>query len=320
MTRIGDPLDRLRAASGLLAGAALALLAAAPVSAQSPVDFAPDITAPLGTGPALVVADQQLAHDDAAGGVTGFLILPGTLPGNVEVAGYHHLASGNVLLSVDTTTALPGLPPGAPAAPNDVVEFAPGTGLFSVYFDGAAAGVPANARIDALGANAALDPLLSFDTTVTLPAVGAVDDEDVVSFAAGLFAMVYDGSAAGIGSALDLDGFQPIGFPAGWLLSFDTTGSVGALTFDDEDVLIYDIGLATYAMYFDASLSDPVNWPAADLTALPEPGTLPGLAAGAVLLAACGRRRRDLTTAPGSPSRRAARSTASPPGAGSCTG
>ena len=291
--------------------AVLLLLMPLAAAAQNRVDFAPDITAPLGTGPSLVVNDHNLAHDNATGGVTGFLIPPGVLPANVQIEGYHALATGNTLLVLDTTTALSGLPAGSPAEGRDVVEYAPGTGLFSVFFDGAAAGVPANAQIDALSVNAALDPQLSFETSVTLPGVGPVDDEDVVVYTGGAFAMVYDGSAAGIASALDLDAVQPVA--AGLLVSFDTTGSIGALTFDDEDVLRYDIGLGTYAMYFDASASDPVDWPRADLSALPEPGLLPSLAAGAALLA-------HLTRARGSPSRRAARSTASPPCAGSCRG
>ena len=297
----------------LLAGVALALLAAVSAVAQNRVDFSPDITAPLGATPSLVVNDHDLAHDDAAGGVTGFLIPAGTLPANVEIAAYHPLASGNTLLALDTTTALPGLPPGTPAEPNDVVEYAPGTGLFSVFFDGVAAGVPANAQIDAVSVTAGLDPELSFETSVTLPGGVAVDDEDVVVYTAGIFALAYDGSAAGVASALDVDAAQAVTGPAGWLLSFDTTGTVGAVTFDDEDVIRYDSGLGTYAMYFDASVSDPTNWPSADLNALPEPSAWPGLAAGAALLAL-------LTRAPGSPSRRAARSTASPPCGGSCTG
>jgi hypothetical protein len=276
----------------LFTGVALALLAAAPVAAQ--VGFSPDVTRNLGSGPSLVVADQQVAQQTAAGAVTGFLIPPGTLPANVEVSGYHPLPGGTVLLSVDTTTALPGLPAAAPAEPRDVVEFTPGTGLFAVYFDGTAAGVPGGARIDALSFAAAAGLLLSFDISVALPVVGAVDDEDVVSFAAGSFAMVFDGSAAGIGSALDIDAFQTVtmALPLEFTFSFDTSGSVGGVTFDDEDVLIYnDSSLPTYAMYVDASLADPVDWPPTDLVALPEPATLSGLAAGAALLAGCGRRR-----------------------------
>lgn len=291
MRRIDAPRDRSWAEWRLLASLGLLAFAAAPASSQNAVAFAPDITALLGTGPAAVVGDDDVGLDDASGGVTGFAIPPGTFPANVEVSGYDLLPTGNRLVSVDTTSALPGLPPGTPAEPNDVVEFAPATGLFSVYFDGAAAGVPAGARIDAVAVDAALVLLLSFDTSVALPGVGAVEDEDVVSYTAGVFGMVFDGSAAGIASGLDLDGVDWVGGPPSLLVSFDASGSVGGVTFDDEDALRYALGPGSWAMYFDASLSDPVDWPAADLVALPEPALLPGLAAGAALLAGCGRRR-----------------------------
>lgn len=282
----------LGARLGAFASAALVLIAAAPLSAQNAIGFSPDATAELGSGPTAVVADHDVAHANAAGGVTGFLLPPGTLPANVEVAGYAPLPNGNVLLAVDTITALPGLPAGSPAEPRDVVEFAPATGLFSVYFDGAAAGVPAGAAIDAVSVDSALDLQLSFDTTVALPGSNAVDDEDVVEFSSGAFSLVFDGSAAGVANALDLDAVDLLTAPAGWLISFDTSGNVGGVVFDDEDVLRYDTGTNTYTMYFDASLSDPVDWPAADLVAVPEPATPLGLLAGALVLWACARAKR----------------------------
>ena len=55
----------------LLAGLALALLAAASASAQNAVGFSPDVTKDLGSGPSLVVDDHQVAHQTAAGAVTG---------------------------------------------------------------------------------------------------------------------------------------------------------------------------------------------------------------------------------------------------------
>jgi hypothetical protein len=293
--------------------AGFALLAATSGSAQNRVDFAPDITAALGSSPSLVVNDHNLAHDDAAGGVTGFLIPATTLPANVAIAGYHPLANGNTLLVLATTAALPGLPPVSPAEPRDVVQYDKGTGLFSVLFDGSTAGIPDGARIDALYADPFFDVFFSFDVTVALPGVGVVDDEDVVRYSGGAYTMAFDGSAAGVASGLNLDAAHGMTSPPGLLVSFDASGVVGGVYFDDEDVLRYTTGLGTYAMYFDASLSDPVDWPRANLSALPEPGALTGLVAGAALLAR-------LTRAPGSPSRRAARSTASPPCAGSCTG
>ena len=190
----------------LFAGVALALLAALPVAAQNR-DFAPDITGPSARGPSLVVDDHDLAHDDAAGGVTGFLIPPGTLPANVEIAGYHPLASGNTLLSLDTTTALPGLPAGSPAEPRDVVEYAPGTGDCSRYFLDGVGGRHPSERADRRGERSR--PGSTRDVLVR-------DVGDVARVGRGRrrgrrrllrrhFAIAYDGSAAGVASALDLD-------------------------------------------------------------------------------------------------------------------
>src|SRR5262249_51063496 len=144
--------------------------------------------------------------------------------------------------------------------------------------------VPSNVHIDAISLNSASELQLSFDITAALPGVGPVDDEDVVVYSGGVFAMVYNGSAAGIASALDLDALQAV--PGALLVSFDTSGSVAGVTFDDEDVVSYATGPGTYAMYFDGSASDPVDWPHADLTALPEPSGFAGLTAGVAVLAA----------------------------------
>jgi hypothetical protein len=43
-------------------------------------------------------------------------------------------------------------------------------------------------------------------------------------------------------------------------------------------------------MHFDGSTSDPTDWPAADLVALPEPGFLPSPPSGALALAALRRK------------------------------
>jgi hypothetical protein len=284
----------------LWAGVVLALLSATSAAGQNAVGFTPDVTKDLGSGPSLVVNDHQVAHQAAAGAVTGHLIPAGLLPANVEITGYHPLANGNVLIAVDTTTALPGLPAASPAEPRDVVEYTPATGSFSVFFDGAAAGIPAGSHIDAIYQDPqpiVLPFFFSLDTSTTLPGLGAVDDEDVVSYAGGIFTIAYDGSAAGVASALDVDAIEGVTGPAGWLLSFDTSGTVGAVTFDDEDVIRYDSGLGTYAMYTDSSVADPADWPSTDLVALPEPGALSALAAGAALLAGCHWRRRRTATA-----------------------
>jgi hypothetical protein len=275
----------LRTSKALLCVAALALPLAA--GAQD-LGFSPDITAELGSGPSALLDDDDVGIDDGAGGVQG-PVAP-SLPANADVIGWHGLPGADSYLSFDITVALPGLP--APVEPRDVVFFDRSTATYAMLFDGSASGVPSNARVDAVSEDAGGDLLLSFDTTVSLPGGVVADDEDVVRLGAGIYTLVFDGSAAGVVSSTDLDGVHDvIGGPL-LLVSFDTSGSVGAVVYDDEDVLAYDTGSGTFALFFDASTTDPADWPAADLVALPEPGAGSGLGAGVLLLALAGWRRR----------------------------
>ena len=54
------------------------------------------------------------------------------------------------------------------------------------------------------------------------------------------------------------------------MMSFDTTGTIGGIFFDDEDVVRFDG--ATWSLEFDASAAD-ADWASADLDAVmvPEP-------------------------------------------------
>jgi hypothetical protein len=275
-------------------GAAIAalLLAAPGAWAQSPVFFSPDITANIGTVLPAVVADEDVARDDAAGSVVLF-VPPGTLPAQVDVDGFDLQPSGASLLAVDVTVPLPGLPVGVPAEPRDVVSYDPITTLFTMVFDGSTVAVPPGTRIDAIATDFATgNLLLSFDTSVTLLGVGAVDDEDVVAhLGAGVYAMVFDGSANGVAAGLDLDAADRVWGTDVLQVSFDGSGVVAGVPFDDEDVLSFDLVAATYTMFADSSLSDPVDWPAADLVALPEPDGAAILPAGAALIALLARTR-----------------------------
>lgn len=50
---------------------------------------------------------------------------------------------------------------------------------------------------------------LSFSTDVVVPGLGAVQDEDVVSFSAGTWSVFFDGTAHGLtASSLDIDAFD----------------------------------------------------------------------------------------------------------------
>ena len=119
--------------------------------------------------------------------------------------------------------------------------------------------------IGPLGPTGALVILLSWDISVKLENGTVVDDEDLWGPENnGLF---FDGSAAGVDSALNLDAAHYLPGTDQLLLSFDGSGVVGGVAFDDEDVLRYDRLGQTWAMAYDASLKD-VAWVPADLDAL----------------------------------------------------
>jgi hypothetical protein len=90
--------------------------------------------------------------------------------------------------------------------------------------------------------------------------------------------------------ALDIDAAQHLGGGV-FLMSFDTTGEVGGIVFDDEDVVRFD-GV-DWTLEFDASAADP-NWAAADLDAVlvPEPTLGALLLVGVMGLVGAARYRR----------------------------
>ena len=130
--------------------------------------------------------------------------------------------------------------------------------------------------------------LLSFDTTVDLGTVVAAD-EDLVRWDGADFSIALDGSAVGIDETLDVDAGQDLG-SGQFLISLDTTGTVGGITAADEDILRFD-GSA-WSLEFDASAADP-DWAAADLDAMmvPEPGFALSIGLGLLSVRAFARRR-----------------------------
>lgn len=260
------------------------LIGAAPIAhAQSVVSASPDVTLPLGAAN-LVTPDEAVAVDNQLGIVA--LANLGAIPESADVIGYGELLGGAKLMSFDTTVALSG---GVVARPGDVVAW--NGSIHSLVFDATAAGIPSGIEADAVSLAASSGLLLSFDTDVSLPGALTVADEDLVRWNGSSFSLAFDGSAAGLDRALDVDAAQDLGGGA-FLVSFDTAGSVGGLVFQDEDVLRYAGG--TWSLEVDGSALD-ADWGAADLVAVqvPEPGGIAGVFVGALACAGLAVRRRD---------------------------
>ncbi len=246
---------------------ALVLLATPPAVHAQSLEVSPDTTTVLA---GVVVDRRQPAEDDGAT-VTPTAIgpaVPGvTLPNGSDLDAFDRFPNGDVVFSTDITVPVAGLPAPGVAGPGDVVMVdAQGP---VIVFSAAAAGLPAGTDVDAVSAESDSDLLLSFDTTVNVGGL-VVDDEDVVRIdtQAGAPVIVYDGSAQGVGAGLDLDGVYRNLDNNRLLLSFDGSGSLGGIPFDDEDVLEWNPSTSVYAFAYDGS-APPAAWAAgADLDAV----------------------------------------------------
>jgi uncharacterized repeat protein (TIGR01451 family) len=81
--------------------------------------------------------------------------------------------------------------------------------FFSRIFDASEAGLPRGADIDALKVVDVDSLYLSFENQLTLPGAGTVQDEDVVFYDGGTWAIFFDGTDVGLaGTSEDVDAFE----------------------------------------------------------------------------------------------------------------
>jgi len=164
----------------------------------------------------------------------------GPLPENTSIDAHERIFYSMELFSVEAPTTMPN---GLEVEPEDVVRWN-GRGDYRMIFDGSAAGVPSGVNLDGVAVlyvHPSAPLLLSFDSSVSLGGIYA-EDEDVVKWSGGQsFSLFLDASEAGIDPALDLDGLDFRGEESDLLfLSFDGSGQLGWIEFDDEDVISFE--------------------------------------------------------------------------------
>jgi hypothetical protein len=234
------------------------LVPTASIYGQTPdvLRYAPDITVTLG---GIVVDGGRLATDDLPG-VT--LVSIPNLPANARVAAAHRFANGDLLLAFESTLSLPGA---GIVEPRDLVRFTSATQTFAVEVHGVDLQIPTTAAIDAVAVTSGGTILLSLDISV-----GGFDDEAVIAVNGSSLSLFLDTAAVGIATGLDLDGLDIEDEGADTLLyiSFDGSGTVDGVQFDDEDLLLYNLTTQAWSLAYDGSAAA-AGWPAAaDLTAL----------------------------------------------------
>jgi hypothetical protein len=246
-------------AHAFLAAALIAAMAlSTPVAALTPLGaarYAADVPVSL-TGTQIDPGD--LGEDDLAGSVT--LLAVAGVSAEAHVDAYHRLPSGDELYSFDVPVDLPG---GVTAIPADVVRLSGGS--YTLELDAVAAGVSSGVDTDAIATVDGGDLLVSFDAPVSLGMVFA-EPGDAVRFDGSSFSLYFDASTEGVGATLDLDALERLA-NGHLLVSFDGSGTLGAVDFDDEDVLEYDPGTAAWELAYDGS-SEHSGWAGANLSAL----------------------------------------------------
>jgi hypothetical protein len=238
---------------------AAAVLVVAPGRAQTPLgalELSTDLTTTIGTP---TFADEDMLRDDLGGNVAAAV---SGLPAGVDLVAYHRDADGARLLVFDTTVTLPG---SLTATPRDVVRW--DGAAYSLQLQGANVGIPNGAAIDVVTRASDGRLVLSFDVDVALGGTTYADDALVLyDGTAGTFSLFFDPVAAGIDPALDVDAADVL-WNGRLLLSFDGSGTLGALAFDDDDVLEVGQDGANWQLDYDGSARHP-ELDAADVDAV----------------------------------------------------
>ncbi|MFI5166090.1 MAG: DUF11 domain-containing protein [Thermoanaerobaculales bacterium] len=224
------------------------------VTPLSKLRYTPDISTVLsGT----TVGPANVGEDNLAGTVS--LVNIGTIPDGAHLDGYAVAPNGDQLLSFDTALTL-----GATTFQrNDVIRYNGST--YALEFSGGANGVPDGVDIKDIALHGT-NLLLSFDSAF---AAGSTTfyPVDVAEWNGSTLTKFLDGVAAGVPDGMAIDGLHLL--PNGHLLlSFDTAGTVGGLTFNHEDIAEYTPGSpGTWEFAYVGAAAQPTGWGAADLTA-----------------------------------------------------
>lgn len=251
----GHQVARRWATSSLLLGAVTAGSHAQVLT----VDVSNDVTWTAG---AATIDDEGARRVTLPSTVTALDL--GVLPANADVTAYQLLDDGRRLFALDTFVDLGA---GVQAGPDDVVAWNGST--YSLFLDGSAVGIPAGTAIDAIGrirSAGVTQTLLSFDVPTALPGGLTVDDEDIAGWSGATWTLFFDGSANGIPENLDVDGFDRDPVNGTRYFSFDTSGRIAAVDFDDEDIVAFDG--STWSLAYDASASLSASFAAGDLDAI----------------------------------------------------
>jgi hypothetical protein len=174
-----------------------------------------------------------------------------------------HSDPGANFFGIDTPATLDALN----VSPPDFLAYN-GVNYFQLV-DGVSWGIPVGAVLDAAGHGPPAADQFFFSWDISVEVAGVVaHPEDLLALEDGItFSIFFDGSAEGVPPGLNLDAAHYLGATDSLLLSFDTSGTIAGVRFDDEDVLEFDRGTQTWELAIDRSAVD-AAWSPADLVGL----------------------------------------------------
>lgn len=219
-----------------------------------------------------VFEDHDLILEEFGGSV-GRIGLSTDLPRASDVVALHVQGElGNVLVSFDTTVTLPSPQGTLTVFPIDVARCTEGLQC-EIVFNGFDMLGYSGASVDAVTVGPTGNLLISFDTTVTVNATteneAVVEDADLMAVDGVTLTPFFDASAAGVSPALDLDAvhYSETEGPR-LLVSFDGSGSIDGLSFNDDDILAFDLSAGTWSMEHDRASEHPGGLGASNIDAL----------------------------------------------------
>ena len=238
--------------------AAIPLLAVAPLVADGAgtLHHSFDITMQRGGGAGPTFDDESVIAETTVPAWSAVSL--GSLPAAADLTALHRANDGRWYFSLDTFAKLGTIDVG----PEDVVAW--NGASYALVFDGSAVGIPPGASVDAVAQAPGLGLVLSFDVAVPVGG-GVADDEDVVAWDGAVLTLVFDASDYGVPAALDLDALDVDASDDSLYVSFDGSGKLGSVDFDDDDLLHFDG--TTWTKVSFAGLSQP-GTDAADLDAV----------------------------------------------------
>jgi len=202
------------------------------------------------------ISDHEIINTDLASSWNEvFDLMTSKIPKEADIDAFSLIDNKNVWFSLNIDSEING----TMCADEDLIFWNGST--LSRGWDASTMGVPGTADLDALHiiSKAPFEFTFSLNTDASLTIGGIktlVADEDMIHYLDGskMDMVLFDGSAAGIPDASDLDAFS-VESDTELILSINAGGKISTLTYDKSDLLRWHTGAGTFnsTLFFNAS-------------------------------------------------------------------